>query len=604
MLVAPIVPVVLPLLTAAILVVLSGRVPHLVTHSIAVLAAVASTAASCWLMLAARTHPILHWLGDWPPRDGVCLGIVLAIDPFGAGLAALSGVLVVATLLFADGYLEADRAHFRVLVLTFLAALSGFALTGDLFNLFVFFELMSAAAFALTGFKSRDRGSLQGAINFAVTNSIGAVLVLIGIALLYGRTGALNLAQIGRAISGPGDALVVVAFTLLISGFSIKAALVPFHFWLADAHAVAPTPVSVLFSGVMVEVGLYAVVRLWGAVFHGGLGPHEAAARGVLFGMGVLGALVGGVMCVAQRHLKRLLAFSTISHMGAMTMAAVTFDVEAVGGVAVYVLGHAFVKGALFLCAGVLLQRLSSIDEIALRGRGRSLPSIGVVFALGGLALAGLPPFGLASGEASMEAGLARAGRGAGSAIFVASGVLTGAAVLRAAGRIFLDLGPRRADAPDVGGQTTEGPEGEAPPGEVPRIMLLLPPVLLVMGLLVGLVPGLRRAAIEGAATMLDTAGYAAWVLDGRVRRAPELPAEAPMGDAILHGLLVASGAVALAAAMLFREHLPSWVCAPAGRAWSGIRYVRALHDGRVGDYVSWLVVGVATFGALCLLWR
>jgi multicomponent Na+:H+ antiporter subunit D len=142
---------------------------------------------------------------------------------------------------------EAARPY-DVLMIVFCGAMCGFALTGDLFNMFVWFELMSVAAYALTGFKIAELGPLQGAINFAVSNTIGAYMVLIGIALLYARTGALNLAQIGRTLAGQKpDGLVVVALTLIVVGFLVKAAMVPFHFWLSDAHAAAPAPVCVLF---------------------------------------------------------------------------------------------------------------------------------------------------------------------------------------------------------------------------------------------------------------------------------------------------------------------------------------------------------------------
>ena len=129
--------------------------------------------------------------------------------------------------------------------------MAGFCLTGDIFDLFVWFELMGVSAYALTAYRPEERGPVQGALNFAITNSIGAYLSLSGIGLIYGRTGALNMAQIGRDITRHRpDGLVVVAFVLILMGLLIKSAIVPFRFWLADAHAVAPTPVCVLFSGV------------------------------------------------------------------------------------------------------------------------------------------------------------------------------------------------------------------------------------------------------------------------------------------------------------------------------------------------------------------
>jgi multicomponent Na+:H+ antiporter subunit D len=164
-------------------------------------------------------------------------------------------------------------------MLVFLAAIVGFCLSGDLFNMFVFYELLSVAAYALAGYRTTDPGSVRGALNFAITNSVGAILVLSGIALLYGRTGALNLAQLGQALaSRPADRWVVVAFLQHMGAFFVKAAVVPFHFWLADAYALAPTAAGVLFAGVVSELGLYAVARVYWTVFSGPLAEVRASA--------------------------------------------------------------------------------------------------------------------------------------------------------------------------------------------------------------------------------------------------------------------------------------------------------------------------------------
>jgi multicomponent Na+:H+ antiporter subunit D len=210
---------------------------------------------------------------------------------------------------------------------------------------------MSASAFALCGYKSEAPATLQGALNFAVTNAIAGLLVLSGTALLYGRTGALNLAQIGRVLQPPVDGLIVTAFVFVLCGFFVKAALVPFHFWLDDAHAVAPAPVCTLLSG-MVELDLYGIARVYWTVFEGALGPHTIMLRNILIGMGVLTSLVGAVMCFAQRHLKRMLAFSTISHMGLLVVGFALLTPGALAGAALYVLGHAMVKPSLFFVSG------------------------------------------------------------------------------------------------------------------------------------------------------------------------------------------------------------------------------------------------------------
>ena len=231
---------------------------------------------------------------------------------------------------------------------------------------------MGVCAYALTAYRVEDRGPIQGALNFAVTNSVGAYLMLAGIGLVYARTGALNMAEIGEALAGrPLDGLVVVSFLIIAVGLMVKASIVPFQFWLADAHAAAPTPACIVFSGAMVEGGLYAVARLWGALFSLPLAPDAGRVRTALLCAGIATCAVGAVLCFAQRHLKRMLAFSTISHSGAMLLGIALLDARGAGGSAVYMVGHAAVKASLFLCAGMLLHRLQSVDELKLHGRGR-----------------------------------------------------------------------------------------------------------------------------------------------------------------------------------------------------------------------------------------
>src|SRR5919202_1071648 len=220
-----------------ILPVLPVAVPLIVAAALA--ATAIAVAALCALLLARSTdETIVYWFGGWQPRDGIALGISFVIDPLGAGLATFTGLLMSAALLFCWRHFESVSHIFHALMLVFL-------------------ELMTVSAIALTAHEIGHRPPIEGSINFAVTNSIGSFLVLSGIALIYGRTGALNLAQIGETLgqSAP-DRLVIVAFALLVAGFFVKAGVVPFHFWLADAYAVAPTPVCILFAGAMSEPGL------------------------------------------------------------------------------------------------------------------------------------------------------------------------------------------------------------------------------------------------------------------------------------------------------------------------------------------------------------
>src|SRR5215212_5084141 len=221
--------VVVPLIAAGLLTGIATRANRAFAEVVALGAAIAVATFCVILLVRVAAGTDVYWFGGWEPRAGLAIGVSFAVDAFGAGLATLCSVLMVAALVLMWRYRDTDPPHFQTLMLLFIAGMVGFCLSGDLFNVFVFFELMSVAAFALAGYKIDEDEAVEGSLNFAITNTIGSFLILTGIALVYGRTGALNLAQIAGTLSGaPPDGLVVVAFCLVAGGFLVKAAVVPF----------------------------------------------------------------------------------------------------------------------------------------------------------------------------------------------------------------------------------------------------------------------------------------------------------------------------------------------------------------------------------------
>ena len=573
--------------------------------------AVAASVAVMLAVIMVRTAggDEVYWFAGFRPARGIAIGIDFDAGSLSAGLACLAAVLVTAAMTFSWRYFERVATYYHTLMLTFLAGMAGFCLTGDIFDMFVWFELMGVSAYALTAYRPEERGPIQGALNFAITNSVGAYLTVCGIGLIYGRTGALNMAQIGAYIGHhrPGG-LVTVAFLLIISGFLIKGAIVPFHFWLADAHAVAPTPVCVLFSGVMVELGLYGIARVYWSMFGQALG-HRAAISHVFLTLGVLTAVVGALFCFRERHIKRLLAFSTISHAGMFLAGIALFTPLGLAGAAVYVAGHGLVKAALFLCTGIVLHRLGSVNETWLHARGRQLRATGIVFTLAAFGLADLPPFATFLGKGYIDDSAWAHGLPWVMGVFIACSVLVGGAVFRVAGGVFYGLGdPPTEDARMAEMAAEETSETESDKGRTPLTMIIPPAVLVACAAGIALIPQLGPVVQAAAIRFQDQAGYNATVLGGAhilhpVAIATAEPAEITLSD-VLTGVGSVIGALVLAFLALYWRRLPllrrgyepgAGLTAPIQRFQSGV----------INDYVTWIVLGLAAVGgALALVIR
>ncbi|HUI47795.1 MAG TPA: proton-conducting transporter membrane subunit [Acidimicrobiia bacterium] len=567
-------PVVVPLVGAAAVLFAHLIVPRRVVQAFAMAAVLAEICLAAVLIHQVRSTSIVYWFGGWTPRGAVALGISFTVDQIGAGAALLAGVVSAAAVAVAPSTMRDPDGIVYALFLTLLAAMAGFCLTGDLFNMFVFFELMAVSAFALSAYDTRSPDALRGALNFAITNSIGAFLVLIGIALLYSSTGALNLAQIGHQLARTGlDNASTVALSLLLAGFLIKAAVIPFHFWLIDTATTAPTPLVMILAGVLDTLGVYGVARVYWTVFASPLAADHRAVQFMLVAVGAISALVAGTLSILFSDPRRRMAFVMVAHTGIVLIGVACLSARGVAGAAIYAVGDGTVKAALFIGLALIGFETAHGQRQDHDVAGSPSRTAGLaVLIVGGLATAGLPLFATGLGKASIEKAAAVAGFPWAVVAIVFAAAVTGGAVLNIASTARRATGPRR---------------DEHACAWVPQ--------LLVASILFGisaLTTKVGTWAATAAGRFSDTLAYQQRVLSGA--------ATSPAGIAtryattfpwIVLDLLSVAAAIVLGSGLAqntARRLSPSPM---RSGIWTAIRRV---HDGSIGDSATWVTLGTA----------
>jgi proton-translocating NADH-quinone oxidoreductase chain N len=300
---------------------------------------------------------------------------------------------------------EDGLEKYYALMLFLVAGLMGVALAGDLFTLFVFWELMCIASYALVSFKNYRWEPVEAGFKYLVISTIGSLAALYGMSFLYGITGTLNIAALISLMPAAATNEGYFALVLIFAGFGVTSAMVPFHTWLPDAHPAAPSPVSALLSGVVIKAGIYAIFRIMFTVFT----PASYDFGILLIIFGALTLTIGNLMVLPQRDIKRFLAFSSIANVGLILLAggiaayvlhsyappvSATVAALALSGAAFHILNHAVGKGLLFLASGCLIHSTGSRDISELEGIARRMPWSGGAMSVGLLNLGGVPPLG------------------------------------------------------------------------------------------------------------------------------------------------------------------------------------------------------------------
>ncbi|MQF69077.1 Na+/H+ antiporter subunit D [SAR202 cluster bacterium AD-804-J14_MRT_500m] len=325
-------------------------------------------------------------LGDWPAP----FGIVLVADLFSALMvcaASLAALAVVVFTVFAHDRWQ--EKYILPIMLLVLAGVNGAFMTGDIFNLFVFFEVTLIGSYALMAIGGGQL-QMEAAFKYVVINVFASTLFLIGVGLLYGEVGTLNMAHISQRVAASEEQGVITAVgMLLLVAFGIKAAVAPFHFWLPGAYTYIPSGVASFFGGVLTNLGVYAMVRVFTLV----LGHDANLFQPVFISIACLSMGLGAFGALAQRELRNLFSWDIISQVGYMVMGLGLFSVASLGGAIFFMVQYIPVKTSLFLCAGTIEKLCGTGDLSKLGGLARVYPILGAVFLIPALSLAGVPPF-------------------------------------------------------------------------------------------------------------------------------------------------------------------------------------------------------------------
>src|SRR6478735_7617265 len=380
--------VTLPLLGAAIALIAGRHRRTQVVVSVVTLTAVLVIAAILLYVVDVGGEPIAVSVGGWP----VPFGIVLYVDRLSALLVVVSSIVLLAVLLFSAGQGAADVdddtpvSIFHPSYLILGAGIFNAFIAGDLFNLYVGFEILLVASYVLITLGSTESRIRTGVV-YIVVSLVSSILFLAAIAMIYGALGTVNMMQISERMTQlPPDTQLLLHLMLLLA-FSIKAAVFPLSFWLPDSYPTAPAPVTAVFAGLLTKVGVYAIIRTETELF------LYNDVNQLLMWVALATMIVGVLGAVAQAELKRILSFTLVSHIGYMVFGLAIATPAAIGATIYYMVHHIVVQTTLFLAVGLVERRAGSTSILRVTGLMRAAPVIAVLYFIPAVNLGGLPPF-------------------------------------------------------------------------------------------------------------------------------------------------------------------------------------------------------------------
>jgi multicomponent Na+:H+ antiporter subunit D len=380
--------VTLPLLGAAIALIAGRHRRTQVAVSVITLTVVCAIAGVLLALVDIGDQAIAVSVGGWP----IPYGIVLYVDRLAALLVMVSSVVLLAVLLFsvgqgaADGDDETPVSIFHPSYLVLAAGIFTAFVAGDLFNLYVGFEILLVASYVLITLGSTESRIRTGVV-YIVVSLVSSILFLSAIAMIYGALGTVNMVHIAQRMSQLPQQTQLVLHVLLLLAFAIKAAVFPLSFWLPDSYPTAPAPVTAVFAGLLTKVGVYAIIRTETELF------LDNDVNVVLMIAALATMIVGILGAVAQAELKRILSFTLVSHIGYMIFGLAIATPAAIGATVYYMVHHIVVQTTLFLAVGLVERRAGSTSILKVKGLMRAAPVIAVLYFIPALNLGGLPPF-------------------------------------------------------------------------------------------------------------------------------------------------------------------------------------------------------------------